>query len=109
MRNTVHENISTPKDSTELSETTMSDHVIHDTINPQSQDQNACVHESPVIDEVLKGGISNTMCIQLRGRATENPYSFDTSTEDNPAHCIAENTQWVAFSYTEWHIIARFL
>ena len=92
MQNTVHENISTQKDSTELSETTMSDHVVYDTINPQSQDQNACIHENPsVIDEeVLKGEISNPMYIQLRARATEYPYSFDTGTEDTPSDCTAE-------------------
>ena len=90
---TMHENPSTAKDAT-ISETTMSDHVIYDTINPQPQEQSACIHEnrSTSNEELKTVGITNPM-YSAQLRATENPYSFDVSTESTPTHCTADYVQ----------------
>ena len=84
---TMYEN-PTAKDATKLSETAMSDHVIYDTINPQPQEQSACIHENPsASNEELKiTGITNPM-YSAQLRATENPYLLDASTESTPTHC----------------------
>ena len=91
---TVHENPSTIKDATKLSETSMSDHVIYDTIKPQPQEQSACIHENPsASNEELKiTGITNPM-YSAQLRATENPYLLDASTENGPTHCTADDVQ----------------
>ena len=67
-------------------------HVIYDTINTQPQEQNADIHENPSANDVemTKAGIANPMYnVQLR--AKENPYSFDTSTENTPTLCTADH------------------
>ena len=87
-------NPSTEKDEAKLSDTTMSDHVIYDTINTQPQEQNTCINEGPsVIDEeAANAGIPNPM-YDDRLRVIENPYSLDASTGDTPTHCTADYAQ----------------
>ena len=91
---TVHENPTTEKDAAILCETTMSDHVAHDTINPKPQEQGACIHENPTAnnEEIEKAGITNPM-YNVHLRATENPYSFDASTVSTSTHCTADCVQ----------------
>ena len=91
---TVHENPSTAKDAMKLSETSMSDHVIYDTIKPQPLEQSACIHENPSASnkELKTVGITNPM-YSVKLRAAENPYSFDASTESTPTHCTADYVQ----------------
>ena len=66
-------------------------HVKYDTINVQPQEQNADIYKNPSANDVeMTKGITNPMyTVQLR--ANENPYSFDTSTENTPTLCTADH------------------
>ena len=90
----IHGNLSADKDVTKVSETAMSDHALYDTINPQPQQQSVSIHVNPsASDEDVKTiGIPNPM-YNAQVRATENPYSFDTCTENAPTHCTADYVQ----------------
>ena len=90
----IHVNPSTEKDEAKLSDTTMADRVIYDTINTQPQEQNTCINEGPsVIDEeAVNAGIPNPV-YDDQPRATGNPCSLDASTGDIPTHCTADYAQ----------------
>lgn len=90
----IHVNPSTEKDEAKLSDTTMPDHVIYDTINTQPQEQNTCINEGPsVIDEeAANAGVPNPV-YDDQLRVTENPCSLDASTGDSPTHCTADHAQ----------------
>jgi len=84
------ENPSTDKDA-KVSETMISNdtNVAYDTINTQPQKQNADIHENSSA-EMIKAGLPNPMyAVQLI--AKENPYSFDTSTENTSTLCTADH------------------
>ena len=90
----IHVNPSTENDEAKLSDTTMSDHVIYDTIKIQPQERSTCLHEGPSVndendEEAVNVGIPNPM-YDDQLRAKENPYSFDVSTGDTPTDCTAE-------------------
>ena len=91
---TIHVNPSTEKDAAKLSDTTMSDHVIYDTVKSHPQKQNTCIHEGPSVndEEAVNTGVPNPL-YDDQLRATENPYSFDASTGDAPSHCTADHAQ----------------
>ena len=82
---TLHENCSTEKDEAKLSKTTLSDHGINDTGNSQPHEQDACINENP--------SVSNEAIYNVHLRATENPYSFDVSTEGTPTPCTADHVE----------------
>jgi len=88
---TICKNPSTDKDTTRVSKTMISSdmQVIYDTINVQPPEQNADIYENPSANdiEMTKAGTPNP--VQLR--AKENPYSFDTSTENTPTLCTADH------------------
>ena len=88
----IHVNPSTEKDEAKLSDTTMPDNIIYDTINTQPHEQNTCINEGPSVnsEEAVNAGIPNPV-YNDQIRAVENPCFLDASTGDSPTHCTADH------------------